>query len=416
MDETDVLIIGAGPAGMMAAITAAGRGRRVILIEKNEKTGKKLFITGKGRCNLTNACDPDDLISNIVHNGKFMFSSLKRFDNKAVMSFFEGEGLRLKTERGNRVFPASDHSSDIIKALDKKLEKLKVQVRLKQKVLKLLTSDGVVKGALIQKEDGSGYEIYAESVIVACGGVSYPQTGSTGDGFRFAKEAGHKVIKPYPGLVPFDGDLNICPSLQGLTLKNVRISISDGEKSIYKCPEVGEVLFTHFGVSGPLILTASSMIEAGKSERGLILHMDLKPALSEEELDDRILRDFKENLNKEFKNSLGKLLPSKMIPIIVERSGIDPYKKVNGITKDERRKLIRLLKDLKIELFKPRGFEEAIITRGGVAVKEIDPKSFESKKVRGLYFAGEVLDVDALTGGFNLQIAWSSGYAAGENA
>ncbi len=415
MDETDVLIAGAGPAGMMASIASAGLGRRVVLIEKNEKTGKKLFITGKGRCNLTNACDPEDLISGIVHNGKFMFSSLKRFDNKEVMEFFEGEGVRLKTERGNRVFPSSDHSSDITRALDKKIKILGVQVRLKQTVKKLLISGGTVKGALIQREDGSEYEIHSESVIVACGGVSYPQTGSTGDGFRFAKEAGHEVIKPCPGLVPFEADTIICKAMQGLTLKNVKIFISDENGCIYKSPEVGEMLFTHFGVSGPLILTASSMIEPYKAENGLILHVDLKPALSEEELDERILRDFKEGLNKEFGNSLGKLLPSKMIPVIVERSGISPHKKVNGITKEERRALAGLLKNFELRLFGTRGFEEAIITRGGVSVKEIDPRTFESRKVKGLYFAGEVLDVDALTGGFNLQTAWSSGYAAGVN-
>ncbi len=412
-DRCEVLVIGGGASGMMAAITAADRGRNVVIIEKNEKLGKKLFITGKGRCNLTNACPENEIYDHIVTNSKFMYSSIKRFGNTDTMDFFEGLGLKLKTERGGRVFPASDHSSDVIRALENRIRALGVGVRLHNQASRLLITDGKCTGAVVSDKNDRDHTVRAESVIVACGGLSYPLTGSTGDGYRFAKDAGLRVEDIFPSLVPFNIRGDICRNLQGLSLKNVRISVTDGVKSLYKSKEVGEMLFTHFGVSGPMILTASSEIRPLDHKNGLILHIDLKPALSLDELDARIQRDFKEASNKEYKNSLGKLLPAKMIPVIVALSGIDPYKKVNAITREERMRLVSHIKDFQLETCGARGFDEAIITRGGVSVKEIDPRSFEAKKVCGLYFVGEVLDVDAHTGGFNLQIAWSTGYAAG---
>ena len=411
-NDTDVLIIGGGAAGMMAAIAAAGGGSRVCITEKNEKLGNKLFITGKGRCNLTNACPADEIFDHILSNKKFLYSAVNGFTNADVMAFFEDNGVRLKTERGGRVFPVSDHSSDIIKALEKSIRSLGVSIRLNTGIKSLIIKDGICKGALTY----SGERITAGSVIVATGGLSYPSTGSTGDGYRFAAAAGVKVTERYPGLVPFIIAGDICPRLQGLSLKHisVRITRRDNGKKLYE--GFGEAMFTHFGVSGPLILTASSEIAPDEYTAAPVLHIDLKPALSPDELDKRLIRDFEKAGNREFKNSLSELLPSKLIPVIVGLSGIDPYKKVNSVTRQERRTLGGLLKDLKMDIVSTGGYEEAVITRGGVDVKEINPKSFEAKKVRGLYFAGEVLDVDAHTGGYNLQIAWSTGYAAGAGA
>lgn len=418
-ESCDVLICGGGASGMMAAIGAAMRKRRVILLEKNEKLGKKLFITGKGRCNLTNNCPEAELMDNIVSNPRFMYSSLRNFSNTDVMAFFEALGLRLKTERGGRVFPLSDHSSDVIRALEKRLRELDVDIRLKSEIKELLFEEGDKRcctGARVKDSAGGLYLIKAGSVIVATGGASYPATGSSGDGYSFAREAGLQVIPASPSLVPFETEGELAARLQGLSLKNVKVRIKDGDRKVWESREPGEMLFTHFGVSGPMILTASSDIRPELFDKGLSLHIDLKPALSLKELDDRILRDFKESLNKEYKNALNRLLPSKLIPVITGLSGIDPYKKVNGITVKEREALAGLLKDLSLRIKGVRGFDEAIITRGGVSVKELDPKTFEAKKIRGLYFAGEVIDVDAHTGGFNLQIAWSSGYAAGSYA
>lgn len=411
-NDTDVLIIGGGAAGMMAAIAAAGEGSRVCITERNEKLGKKLFITGKGRCNLTNACPEDEIFDHILSNKKFLYSAINGFTNADVMDFFEESGVRLKTERGGRVFPVSDHSSDIIRALEKRLKALGVDIRLETAVKHLEITDGICCGAVT----ADGDTIKASSVIVATGGLSYPSTGSTGDGYRFAKEAGIKVNDCHPGLVPFIVEGNICPRLQGLSLKNIsaRITGRGNGKKLYE--GFGEVMFTHFGISGPLILTASSEIAPDEYTSRPVLHIDLKPALSEDELDKRLIRDFEKANNREFKNSLSELLPSRLIPVIVELSGIDPYKKANAVTRQERRIMVRLLKDLTMDILSTGGYDEAVITRGGVDVKEIDPKSLKAKKVRGLYFAGEVLDVDAHTGGYNLQIAWSTGHAAGISA
>ena len=421
-ERCDVLVIGGGPSGMMAAICAAERGRKVLIAEQNEKLGKKLFITGKGRCNLTNACEESELFDHISSNHKFLFSSIKRFSNTDVMNFFEGLGVKLKIERGGRVFPSSDHSSDIIRALEKRLRELNVEIRLGTRAEELLIDNSGLhkesecRGALVTEKGQAKSRIYAESVICASGGLSYPATGSTGDGLRFARLAGIKVKDAFPSLVPLEIKGNICERLQGLSLKNVKIRINEDSNIIYESFEPGEMLFTHFGVSGPMILTATSDIAPLFFDRDLTLHIDFKPALSLEELDDRILRDFKENMNKEFKNSLNRLLPSKLIPIIIELSGIEPSRKVNLITSAEHGRLVRLMKDFVMDIAGTRGFDEAIITKGGVDVSEIDPKTFESKRVRGLYFAGEVIDVDAHTGGFNLQIAWSTGHAAGSYA
>lgn len=415
----DVLVVGGGASGMMAAVSAAQRGRSVILVEKNEKLGKKLYITGKGRCNLTNNCTEPELLSHITSNSKFMYSSIRRFSNEDVMTFFEDRGLKLKTERGGRVFPESDHSSDVIKTLAKELEALGVDIRLNTAVRDLLFSDNensVCTGASVIGTGRRRYEISSESTVVATGGLSYPATGSTGDGYYLAKKAGLEVNATSPGLVPFGIEGDICRRLQGLTLKNIKISVTCGEKTVFESVDTGEMLFTHFGVSGPLILTASSEIDPKLYEEGLILHIDLKPALSYDELDDRLIRDFREVLNKEYRNSLKGLLPSKLIPVITELSGIEPNKKVNAVTARERAGLVKVLKDMSLKITGTRGFEEAVITKGGISVKELDPKTFVAKRVKGLYFTGEVIDVDAHTGGFNLQIAWSSGYAAGSYA
>ena len=407
-----VVVIGGGAAGMMAAITAARKGLRVTLIEKNEKLGKKLFITGKGRCNITNAGDSEDLFNSIVTNKKFMYSSLNGFSNYDVLGFFDELGLPIKIERGNRVFPESDHSSDVIAALNKELRRLKVDVRLNTAVKDIIIKDNIACG-VVTMFGNVEEKVDADYVIVATGGNSYQSTGSTGDGYKFARKSGHDVTSILPALVPFTVKEEWEVDLQGLSLKNISITVFDGQKELYN--DFGEMLFTHFGVSGPVILSASSFVAGKLKNKNLKLVIDLKPALSFEQLDERILRDFDEEKNKSFKNSLDKLLPKKLIPIVVMLSGIDGNKKVNEITRAERQGLVKLLKEFELTLTGLRGFNEAIITQGGVNVKEINPTTMESKLVKHLLFAGEVLDVDAVTGGFNLQIAWSTGYAAGSH-
>lgn len=405
-----VIVIGGGAAGMMAACMAAVEGAHVTLLEKNEKTGKKIYITGKGRCNLTNACQREEFLENVITNPKFLYSAFAQLDNQAVMNFFEKAGCRLKTERGDRVFPVSDHSSDVIAALNGELKKNRVQVMLHTEVSELLLEEGSIKGVLLS----DGKKLHTDAVIIATGGRSYESTGSTGDGYRFAKQAGHTIKDLRPSLVPFVVKEEWCKKLQGLSLKNVAVTLKKEKKKIYE--GFGEMLFTHFGVSGPLILSASSFYTAKYNGQEALLTIDLKPAMDREQLDKRILRDFEENAGKQFKNALDKLLPAKLIPVMVELSGIDPHKKTNEVTKKERSRLLELFKELKLTVNGCRGYGEAIITGGGVNVKEIDPKTMGSRLVNGLYFAGEVMDVDALTGGFNLQIAWSTGALAGKSA
>ncbi len=423
-----VIVVGGGAAGMMAAVSAAGEGARVTLLEQNEKTGKKIFITGKGRCNLTNACEKDAFFEHVISNGKFLYSAFSKLDNRAVMSFFENAGCRLKKERGERVFPVSDHAYDVTDALGRQMEKKKVKVCLRSPVAEILTEtvtgaesgNGVMTGGRIKPRTVTGVRLTdgrvmrGDAVILATGGKSYASTGSTGDGYRFAMEAGHTIKEIRPALVPFTVLESWCMEMQGLSLKNVAVLLKSGKKRIYE--GFGEMLFTHFGVSGPLILTASSYYVKKYYGMPVELHIDLKPALSVEQLDGRLLRDFEENKNRQFKNVLEGLLPAKMIPVIVKLSGIMPEKRVNEITRQERSALIECLKNLTMTVTGTRGFEEAIITQGGVSVKEINPSTMESKLVKGLYFAGEVLDLDAMTGGFNLQIAWSTGYLAGISA
>ena len=414
-----VIVIGGGASGMMAAIAAKKNGNDVTLLEKNEKLGKKLFITGKGRCNLTNASDINSHMNNLMSNPKFMYSAFNAFDSDDIISLIEESGVKTKVERGNRVFPNSDKSSDVIKALKKQLDSLGVNIVL----------DYEVKS--ITKEDDfkiNNGEYTCDSLIIATGGLSYKSTGSTGDGYKWAKQFNHKITKTYPSLVPFNIKEDYCKELQGLSLKNVKLSLlkeadwnGEGysglnEDGIYQIvyEEMGEMIFTHFGVSGPLVLSASSFV-ADKMEDVYKISIDLKPALDEATLDKRILRDFDKYKNKNFNNSLNDLLPKKLIPIIIRLSGIDEYKKVNEITKEERQRLVGLIKNLEFNIDGLRGYDEAIITKGGIDVKEINPKTMESKKVPGLYFVGEVLDLDSLTGGYNLQLAWSTGYVAGNS-
>ncbi|MBB5265053.1 hypothetical protein HNP82_002192 [Catenibacillus scindens] len=408
-----IVIIGGGAAGMMAAIAAARQGHNVHVLEKNEKLGKKLFITGKGRCNVTNNCDVETLLQNVISNPRFLYSAFYAFNSQDMMAFLEAEGLALKTERGNRVFPVSDKSSDVIRVLSREMDRLKVSVHLNSTAVQLLMDDQKVTGVVF--EQGSKTQMMeADSVVVATGGLSYPATGSTGDGYRFAEGAGHKITPTMPSLVPLNIREPWCQALQGLSLKNVQVTLTSGKKKLYDAR--GEMLFTHFGVSGPLILSGSAYVLAAlKLGQPVTLSIDLKPALDEQQLDARILRDFGDNKNKWFSNSLSGLLPSKMIPVVVELSGIDRKKPVNEISRGERQKLVHVLKHLSMTVESTRGYNEAIITHGGVSVREINPSTMESRKVLGLYFAGEVLDLDALTGGFNLQIAWSSGWLAGSN-
>ena len=406
---SNVVVVGGGAAGMFAAIAAAENGHRVSLYERNEKLGKKLFITGKGRCNITNACDMDVLFSSIVSNSKFLYSSFYGYTNQDVIAFFENLGIRTKIERGERVFPVSDHSSDVIRALEKELQRLEVKVFLGTKVKKIEAENGRFQRLAL----ADGTSVSGDACIVSTGGLSYQTTGSTGDGHRFAKELGHKVTECFPALVPLEAKEGWVSELQGLSLKNAAISVCDGKKRLYEA--FGEMLFTHYGVSGPLILSASSYIGKKLSRKELKLYIDLKPALTKEQLDRRILRDFEENQNRQFKNAIGKLFPAKLVPVMIELSGIDPEKKVNVISKEERLHFAELIKKLPVTLTGLRGYNEAIITKGGISTKEVDPGTMESKLVKGLYFAGEVLDLDGLTGGFNLQIAWSTAYAAGNS-
>ena len=405
----DCIVIGGGAAGMMAAGTAAERGRKVLLIEKNDRLGKKLSITGKGRCNVTNFCTDEEFFANIPVNSRFLYSAYSRFSCRDCMEFFENLGVPLKTERGNRVFPVSDKAADIVNALEKFCKKSGVST-FHGKVTEIIAENGTVRGVIC------GNDIFrSETVIIATGGKSYPRTGSDGDGYRFAEKLGHTIIPLKPSLVPLETEENFCKEMMGLSLRNVEVSLSDGKSGKILFKDMGEMLFTHFGVSGPLILSASSHIREQERKRYKII-IDLKPALDLPTLDKRILRDFSEIPNRIFANSLSKLLPSKMIPIIVKLSGIAPEKQVNSVTKQERSGLAKLIKNFPLTVKGFRPIDEAIITSGGVKVSEVSPKTMESKLINGLFFAGEVLDVDAYTGGFNLQIAFSTARTAAQGS
>lgn len=404
---SSVIVVGGGPAGMFGAYYAAQMGHQVFLFEQNEKLGKKLYITGKGRCNITNAGDMEQLFANVVSNHKFLYSAFYACDNEMVIRFFYENGLQTKVERGNRVFPVSDHSSDVISTLQKALKEKNVNIHLNTKIQELLIEEQQVIG--VETVDGKKW--FADYVIIATGGCSYPSTGATGDGYRFAVESGHTVVPVTPSLVPLNVKEDWCRQLQGLSLKNTAIRIRNEKKTLYE--DFGEMLFTHFGVSGPMILSASAKIKTKEWEKPLVLQIDLKPALDIEQLDKRVLRDFEEAKNKQFKNAISHLFPAKLIPIMIELSGIDPDKKVNEISKEERRHFVSIIKGLELTITGKRGWNEAIITKGGVSVKDINPSTMESKHISHLYFCGEVLDLDALTGGYNLQIAWSTGYLAG---
>ncbi len=404
-----VIVIGGGAAGMMAAVAAAENGHHVLLLEKNEKLGKKLYITGKGRCNVTNACERDKFFENIVSNPKFLYSAFYACDNMGLIEIIKDAGCPLKVERGERVFPVSDHASDITAALQRLLKEKGVQIRLHTTVRDVMAADGQVTG--VRLADGSTLE--ADAVVTATGGLSYQTTGSTGDGYRMAQMLGHTIKDCVPALVPVEIEEAWCRSLQGLSLKNVTLTMTCGKKQIYQ--GFGEMLFTHFGVSGPLVLSASSYYDRCKEREDIRFTIDLKPALSVEQLDKRLLREFEENRNRQIKNVLGSLYPAKLVPVMIMVSGMDGEQRVNEVTREQRQQLIEVTKRLSMRVKGLRGFDEAVITQGGVKVKEINPSTMESKCVKGLYFAGEVLDVDALTGGFNLQIAWSTGYLAGKS-
>lgn len=403
----NVIVIGGGAAGMMAAYAAAKNGNSVDLIEKNEKLGKKIYITGKGRCNVTNNVDARSFLENVVRNPKFMTSSIYSFTPQDTISLLEENGVKTKTERGNRVFPVSDHASDVTKALQKACEKVGVRIHLNEKVEEIKIIDSTMSGIITNKRSYS-----CDKAIVCTGGLSYPTTGSTGDGYRFAEEAGIAVTETKPSLTGINLKGKDFVKMQGLALKNVTLTAKRGEKTIYE--GFGEMLFTHYGISGPIVLTLSSLL-ADKETKNCSLFLDLKPALDETKLDARLLRDFSELKNKNVSNAMAGLLPSTMIPCVLEKAMISPQKQVNSVTKEERSRLIRVLKAYPMTPLSLRGFDEAIVTCGGVSVKEINPKTMESKKVKGLYFCGEVLDVDAYTGGFNLQIAFSTGFAAGNS-
>jgi len=412
-----VIVIGGGAAGLMAAYTASGAGSRVTLLEKNEKPGKKLYITGKGRCNLTNACSMEELQSHVVTNPKFLYSAFHQFSNQDMIAFLERQGVRTKVERGNRVFPVSDHSSDVIRALREACRDNGVKMHLQSGVKRVLADEDCREITGVMLHDGS--VLYGDAVIIATGGYSYQSTGSSGDGYRFAKELGHSVREAYPSLVPFEMKETWCKDLMGLSLKNISIRIRYGKKNIYE--GFGEFLFTHFGVSGPLVLTASTRFGNKSAMKALKegqcrLFLDLKPALSTEQLEKRFLREFDIWKNKNISNVIEQMLPKKLIPVFLELADVPPEKKVHDISRQERRRMIDCMKAVPMHITGLRGFDEAIITRGGVNVREIDPGTMESKKVKNLYFAGEVIDVDAETGGYNLQIAWSTGYTAGLHA
>lgn len=411
----DVIVIGAGAAGMMAAIAAGRQGADVCLLEKNEKPGKKIYITGKGRCNLTNACDTEELFEHVTANKKFLYSSFYAMTNQDVIYFFESLGMKTKTERGERVFPVSDKSSDVIRTLWDECRRQNVTIRFHSKAKKILMEKDIVNG--VHLEDGT--ELAASRVIVATGGMSYASTGSDGDGYRFARESGHEVSHCMPGLVPVNTVENTPAKMQGLSMKNVELCFftnkSGKRKVLYR--EFGEMMFTHFGLTGPIVLSASSYI-GGVVEQGQTVYaeLDCKPALSHEKLHRRILRDFESNPNIQLKNALGGLLPKSMIPVVLEMTKLEGSRPVNSVTREEREHLVHMLKAMPFTIKSLRGWNEAIITRGGVRVQDINPSTMESRRICGLYFAGEVLDVDAMTGGFNLQIAWSTGHLAGESA
>lgn len=434
----NVIVIGGGPAGMMAAIASTENGNNVILLEKKERLGRKLLITGKGRCNITSSLPIEEFIQNIPGNGQFLYSAFKNYTNNDIINFLNEEGLEVKEERGNRIFPVTDKSSDVLKCFTKKLKELNVKIEYNMKVTEIVPrdEDGKLKVKVVKnKENTSGNlnECYTkeknnirtfetDKVILATGGKSYPLTGSTGDGYELVRKLGHTVTKIRPSLVPLEAfEQNMCKDLQGLSLRNVNIELKNKENNKIIYQDFGEMLFTHFGVSGPTILSGSAHLVRYKNidellkNKKIVLNIDFKPALSEEKLDERILRDFAEFKNKQFKNSLDKLLPQKLIPVIIERSGINPNKKVNEINKKERHRLVNLLKNFEVTIRGFRPIDEAIVTSGGINIKEINPKTMESKLVDGLYFAGEIIDVDAYTGGFNLQIAYSTGYTAGNN-
>lgn len=411
-----VIVVGGGPAGMMSAITSAENGNDVILLEKKERLGTKLLITGKGRCNITSSLPIDDFIKNIPGNGQFLYSCFKNYTNFDIIEFLKIQGLKVKEERGNRIFPVTDKSLDVLECFRKKLIKLNVDIRYNSKVVDIYKKNN--NQFIVKLENNE--VLVSDKVILATGGKSYPLTGSTGDGYKIAKKLGHTIVRPRPSLVPLECyEKNICKRLQGLSLKNVKIELKNikNKKLIYD--DFGEMIFTHFGVSGPIILSGSAHLVSYNNidelikNKEVLLRIDLKPALSEEKLDERILRDFSELKNKQFKNSLDKLLPQKLIPIIIELSKIDPDKKVNEITRNERKLLVGILKNFQFTISNFRPIDEAIITAGGINIKEIIPKTMESKIIPGLYFAGEIIDVDGYTGGFNLQIAYSTGYTAG---
>lgn len=413
MHKLKLIVIGAGAAGMMAAISAAQNGipgREILVLERNEKPGKKIYITGKGRCNLTNACEMEELFLNVPRQAKFLYSAFYTFSNEQVIDFFEHAGMKTKVERGNRVFPVSDHASDVIGALKRMMDRLNIQVEYHARVRQILTGESAVSG--VRLEDGREY--HAGQVLIATGGKSYPTTGSSGDGYTLAQSLGHTITELRPSLVPFTVAEEDVIRMQGLAPKNVQVQILDPahpKKVLFE--GFGEMLFTHFGVSGPLMLSASSVVNDEIAKEKLTLLIDWKPAITEEQLDKRLLKDFEENQNKQFKNALSGLAPAKLLPVLMKRSGIPDEKKVNEITREERRELVHCLKAFSVTLTGLRDFNEAIITRGGISLKEVNPSTMESKLVPGLCFAGEVLDLDAFTGGFNLQIAWSTGYLAG---
>jgi hypothetical protein len=410
----DVIVIGAGAAGMMAAVAAGRLGARTCLLEQNEKPGKKIYITGKGRCNLTNACETEELFTHVVTNPKFLYSSFYSMTNWDVIDFFEKSGVRTKVERGERVFPASDKSSDIIRALWNECRGSGVDIRFHSRVSGLLKQEDTIKG--VKLSDGT--EIKAAAVIAACGGMSYASTGSDGEGFKLAKQMGHQIRPCIQGLVPMNLREDEPGQMQGLSLKNVELcfyTMEDGKKK-ERYREFGEMMFTHFGITGPIVLSASSRIGELVGTQTVYVQLDCKPALSQEKLHRRIVRDFEANPNVSFQNALGGLLPKSLIPVVIHRTGTDGRKPVNQITRDERESLVRQVKGLTFTVDSLRGWNEAIITRGGVSVREVNPSTMESRLINHLYFAGEMLDIDALTGGFNLQIAWSTGYLAGVSA
>ncbi len=415
------IVIGGGPAGMIAAVTTAEQGNSVTILEKMEDLGKKLLITGKGRCNITNSAEMEDFMKNIPENAKFLYSSFNQYTNQDIINFLNKQGVATKVERGGRVFPVSDRAEDVLNAFKRKLKELNVEIKTNFEVTQILTEGSTAIG-IEGKYKGKTERMLANKVILTTGGKSYPVTGSTGDGYKITEKLGHTITPLKPSLVPLiceEDSKKICQDMQGLSLRNVAIKVKHENKIIYE--DFGEMLFTHYGLSGPIILSASAILIRYKNIEKLLksnkikIFIDLKPALDEEKLDNRILRDFEELRNKQFKNSLEKLLPRKMINTIIEIIGINPEKRINEITKEERKKLVKILKNFELNINGFRKIEEAIITKGGINVREINPRTMESKIIKGLYFAGEIIDLDAFTGGFNLQIAWSTGYVAGLN-